>query len=161
MFIHKPTNFIRYEEVQYVEFQRYAGNAGSSASRNFDIFVKCKSVGGDVAREFLFSAVDRREFPEISQFLKSKKLKVRNLKDTTATSSAGATKQVLGPEEGEIEDEDEDEDEDSDFGSGEDSEDDSDESLSGDAASEGAEDSGSSSDEEGQSKKRPSKKAKS
>jgi structure-specific recognition protein 1 len=138
MFIHKPTTFIRYEEIEYIEFQRYAGQTGSSASRNFDLLVSCKSVGGEPAREVVFSAIDRREFPELSQFLTSKKLRVRNLKeDATSTSSGGKKRgydeylNQLGPEEGEIEDEEE---EDSDFKGSEDddgSDDFSDESLSG------------------------------
>ncbi|KAF1326581.1 Fact complex subunit ssrp1, partial [Globisporangium splendens] len=143
MFIHKPTTFIRYEEVEFIEFQRYAGQSGSSASRNFDLLVSCKSVGGEPAREYLFSAIDRREFPELSQFLTSKKLRIRNLKEGTTAGAGAASKkrgfneylEELGPEEGEIEDDDEEEEEDSDFGPGDDSEvssgDYSDESLSG------------------------------
>ena len=116
MFIHKPTNFIRYEEVLYVEFQRYSGQTGSSASRNFDLLVKCKGLHpGDGHREFLFSAIDRREFPELSQFLSSKKLKVRNMPNNE--SSSQVLREALGPEEGEIDEEEEDED--SDFGPGE------------------------------------------
>lgn len=141
MFIHKPTTFIRYEEVEFIEFQRYAGQSGSSASRNFDLLVSCRSVGGEPAREFLFSAIDRREFPELSQFLTSKKLRIRNLKEAPAgAAGAGAKKrgfneylEELGPEEGEIDEEEESED--SDFGPGDVSDvssgDYSDESLSG------------------------------
>ncbi|CAH0479152.1 unnamed protein product [Peronospora belbahrii] len=142
MFIHKPTTFIRYEEIDYIEFQRYAGQSGSSASRNFDLLVSCKSVGGEAAREYIFSAIDRREFPELSQFLTSKKLRIRNLKESHGASVPVGSKkrdineylEELGPEEGEIED-DEDE-EDSDFGPGDasgsgESSDFSDEELSG------------------------------
>ncbi|KAF1774745.1 SSRP1 domain [Phytophthora cactorum] len=133
MFIHKPTTFIRYEEIDYIEFQRYAGQSGSSASRNFDLLVSCKS--------YIFSAIDRREFPELSQFLTSKKLRIRNLKESHAAGAQPGSKkrdfneylEELGPEEGEIED-DEDE-EDSDFGpgdaSGSESSDFSDEELRG------------------------------
>ncbi|RHY49210.1 hypothetical protein DYB30_005580 [Aphanomyces astaci] len=143
MFIHKPTTFIRYEEIDYVEFQRYAGQSGSSASRNFDLLVSCRGVGQEQAYETVFSAIDRREFPELSQFLTSKKLKIRNLKDTqsaaTAGGAAGGAKEranlddALGPEEGEVDEEEEEDD--SDFGGGDDaasgSEDFSDEDLSG------------------------------
>uniref|UniRef100_A0AAV1TV95 FACT complex subunit SSRP1 n=1 Tax=Peronospora matthiolae TaxID=2874970 RepID=A0AAV1TV95_9STRA len=141
MFIHKPTTFIRYEEIDYIEFQRYAGQSGSSASRNFDLLVSCKSVGGEAAREYLFSAIDRREFPELSQFLTSKKLRIRNLKESHAAGAPAGSKkrdfneylEDLGPEEGEIEDEEDEED--SDFGpgdaSGSESSDFSDEELSG------------------------------
>lgn len=167
MFIHKPTTFIRYEEVEFIEFQRYAGQSGSSASRNFDLLVSCRSVGGEPAREFLFSAIDRREFPELSQFLTSKKLRIRNLKETPAGGAAGAKKrgfneylEELGPEEGEIEDEEE-ESEDSDFGPGDDSEgssgDYSDESLSG---SDRDEDGGEAGEDGGERKKKKSKKSK-
>lgn len=164
MFIHKPTTFIRYEEIEFIEFQRYAGQSGSSASRNFDLLVSCKSVGGEPAREFIFSAIDRREFPELSQFLTSKKLRIRNLKESHADGAGSGKKRglneymdELGPEEGEIEDEDE-ESEDSDFGPGDESEssggDYSDESLSGvDSEEEG-------NDDEGSKKKRKKEKKK-
>ncbi|DAZ94605.1 TPA: hypothetical protein N0F65_005368 [Lagenidium giganteum] len=160
MFIHKPTTFIRYEEIDYIEFQRYAGQSGSSASRNFDLLVSCKSVGGEPAREFLFSAIDRREFPELSQFLTSKKLRIRNLKESQGSPTSkkrgfNEYLEELGPEEGEIEDEDEEE-EDSDFGPGEGSEgseDFSDESLSGEEESEDD-------DEEGGEKKPTKSKSK-
>ena len=114
MFIHKPTNFIRYEDVHYVEFQRYAGTTGANASRNFDLLVKCKNItGGDQAQEFIFSAIDRREFPELSKFLNSKKMKVRNLKETHEPAAPNVM-QSLGPEDGEIDESEED----SDFGPG-------------------------------------------
>lgn len=165
MFIHKPTMFIRYEEIEFIEFQRYAGQSGSSASRNFDLLVSCKSVGGEPVREFMFSAIDRREFPELSQFLTSKKLRIRNLKESHPAEGGAATKkrgfneylEELGPEEGEIEDEDEEED--SDFGPGQESDEEgssgdySDESLSGaDSEVEGG-------DEEGGSSKKKKKKS--
>ncbi|KAE9213899.1 hypothetical protein PF004_g15193 [Phytophthora fragariae] len=168
MFIHKPTTFIRYEEIDYIEFQRYAGQSGSSASRNFDLLVSCKSVGGEAAREYIFSAIDRREFPELSQFLTSKKLRIRNLKESHgAGAPAGSKKrdfneylEDLGPEEGEIED-DEDE-EDSDFGpgdSGSESSDFSDEELSGkDSDGEDAEEGESSSKKDKKKKKKKSHK---
>lgn len=171
MFIHKPTTFIRYEEVEFIEFQRYAGQSGSSASRNFDLLVSCRSVGGEPVREYLFSAIDRREFPELSQFLTSKKLRIRNLKDSAsaggAAGAAGGKKrgfneylEELGPEEGEIED-DEEESEDSDFGPGDDDDvssgDYSDESLSGsDRDDEDAEGAGA----DGSEKKKKDKKKK-
>ncbi|GLE06607.1 hypothetical protein PINS_up016001 [Pythium insidiosum] len=132
----EPTTFIRYEEIEFVEFQRYAGQSGSSASRNFDLLVSCNS-------------------PELSQFLANKKLRIRNLKDSAAPAAgagggaSGAGKkrgfnEYLEAEEGEIEDEDDDEEEeDSDF-AGEDSDgsegDYSDESLSGSGGSEGEDD---------------------
>lgn len=168
MFIHKPTMFIRYEEIEFIEFQRYAGQSGSSASRNFDLLVSCKSVGGEPAREFMFSAIDRREFPELSQFLTSKKLRIRNLKESHPVEGGAAAKkrgfneylEELGPEEGEIEDEDEEED--SDFGPGQESDEEgssgdySDESLSG--ADSEVEDGG---DESSKKKKKSSKEKKS
>lgn len=159
MFIHKPTTFIRYEEVEYIEFQRYAGQTGSSASRNFDLLVMCKPVGQEPAREFLFSAIDRREFPELSQFLGSKRLQIRNLKESqpVATKKRGFNQYLdeLGPEEGEIEDEEESED--SDFaGESESSSDLSDESLSGEGSSDNEEDE----EEEKSTQKKKTKKRK-
>ncbi|OQR89448.1 FACT complex subunit SSRP1, partial [Thraustotheca clavata] len=156
MFIHKPTTFIRYDDIDYIEFQRYAGQSGTSASRNFDLLVSCRAVGQEQAHETLFSAIDRREFPELSQFLTSKKLKIRNLKETqsSAPQKRGYEEmnEALGPEEGEV---DEEEEEDSDFGPGaesdEGSDDFSDESLSGNDEEE---------EEGGESKKEKKKKKK-
>ncbi|CAK4069669.1 unnamed protein product [Aphanomyces euteiches] len=136
MFIHKPTTFIRYEDIDYIEFQRYAGQSGSSASRNFDLLVSCRAVGQELPYETLFSAIDRREFPELSQFLTSKKLKIRNLKDTqagggSAPQQRGALDEALGPEEGEVDEEEEEDDSDFGGGGGSGSDDFSDEALSG------------------------------
>ena len=99
--------------MDYVEFQRYSGQSGSAASRNFDLLVKCKRYGGEAPREYMFSAIDRREFPELSQFLGNKKLKVRALKESVPDSAVMSS---LGPEEGEIDEEGSEED--SDFGPG-------------------------------------------
>ncbi|EQC35505.1 hypothetical protein SDRG_07213 [Saprolegnia diclina VS20] len=166
MFIHKPTTFIRYDDVDYIEFQRYAGQSGTSASRNFDLLVSCRAVGQELAHETLFSAIDRREFPELSQFLTSKKLKIRNLKETQATAPAKRgyeeMNEALGPEEGEV---DEEEEEDSDFGPGAESDDDgsddfSDESLSGNDEEEDANDDGQAKKTDKKKKKDKKKKAK-
>lgn len=117
MFIHKPTTFLRYEDVHYVEFQRYSGQSGAAASRNFDLFVKMKGIGGDIGQEFTFSAIDRREFPELSQFLNTRKMRVRSVKETTVSQNVSNANilDAIGPEEGELEDG-EGSDEDSDFG---------------------------------------------
>lgn len=78
IFINKPTIIVKYEEVDYVEFQRYAPVA-NSATRNFDCLVvlrKGHSHGADT--QFLFSSIDRQEYTGISDFFEAKKIKVLN-----------------------------------------------------------------------------------
>lgn len=93
IFIHKPTLVLRYDDVESVEFLRYAINAlsGSAllthfmsdisfsvASKNFDLLFKLKasaSQGGE--KEILFSGIDRSEFALLHAFFSSKKLSIK------------------------------------------------------------------------------------
>ena len=76
MFIHNPTIWIRYEDVQYVEFARYGGT--SSATKNFDLAVTQRPVGGESSKVYTFSAIEKSEFKALHAFLSSRKLKIKN-----------------------------------------------------------------------------------
>ena len=79
LFIHKPAVLIRFEEIESVEFQRYAGGAGST--RNFDLCVSLKDTSSimDGSKEYIFSGIDRSDYNALYSFLSSKKIRIKNL----------------------------------------------------------------------------------
>jgi len=78
VFIHKPPVLIRFDEIESVEFQRYAGGQGST--RNFDLCVTLKSAGaGGGPKEYTFSGIDRSDYDGLYQFLSGKKIRIKNL----------------------------------------------------------------------------------
>jgi len=118
VFIHKPPVLIRFDEVDSVEFQRYAGGQGST--RNFDLSVKLKKSSGDAAaKEYMFSGIDRSDFDSLYNFLSGKKIRIINTQDAMNDNPRAAYTLEM--------DDDEDESDDEDFGSddGSDSEDES------------------------------------
>jgi structure-specific recognition protein 1 len=74
MFIHKPTVWIRYQEVEAVEVQRYDGS-GPGTARTWDLVVKCRAAGGEAAREYLFQGLDRSEKAPLVDFFKARGLR--------------------------------------------------------------------------------------
>jgi structure-specific recognition protein 1 len=118
VFIHKPPVLIRFNEVESVEFQRYAGGQGST--RNFDLCVSLKATAtlGGAQQEYVFSGVDRSDYTGLYNFLSGKSIRIKNLQENLA----GAAEQAApvynedeiygGPDDdGEEESEDEDYDE--------------------------------------------------
>ena len=79
IFIHKPPVLIRFDEVESVEFQRYAGGQGST--RNFDL---CVALKNDDKKEYVFSGIDRSDYTGLYNFLSSKKIRIKNLEKTGA-----------------------------------------------------------------------------
>lgn len=81
IFIHKPALLIRFDEVQHVEFQRYAGGQGST--RNFDLCVTLKNVSDDASSklEYTFSGIDRTDYTPLHNFLVGKNIKILNIQD--------------------------------------------------------------------------------
>jgi len=81
VFIHKPPILIRFNEVESVEFQRYAGGQGST--RNFDLCVNLKASasasGGP--KEYTFMGIDRSDYAGLYNFLGTKKIKIKNLEN--------------------------------------------------------------------------------
>jgi len=80
-FIHKPPILILFNEVESVEFQRYAGGQGST--RNFDLCVNLKASasasGGP--KEYTFMGIDRSDYAGLYNFLGTKKIKIKNLEN--------------------------------------------------------------------------------
>jgi structure-specific recognition protein 1 len=139
VFIHKPPVLIRFNEVENIEFQRYAGGQGST--RNFDlaVFLKASATVGDAKQEYLFSGIDRSDYTGLYTFLSSKNMNIKNLEesvmDPVATAPVYNEDEIYGgPDEG-MEEESEDESYDAkaaakdDEGSGSESEDIDDEDL--------------------------------
>lgn len=120
VFIHKPPVLIRFDEVDSIEFQRYAGGQGTT--RNFDLCVRLrKAVGDSNAKEYTFSGIDRSDFDGLYSFLSNKKIKILNsaqglLDDGGVGSSANNNPYVLEVEGANMEDDDDSSD-DEDFGS--------------------------------------------
>ena len=75
LFIHKPTTYIRYGEVDSVEFQR-SDISGASAARTFDVAVHCKALGSEPARSYTFQGIDRAEKDVLKSFLEGRQLRV-------------------------------------------------------------------------------------
>eukprot|EP00578_Thalassiosira_sp_NH16_P002941 CAMPEP_0181137534 /NCGR_PEP_ID=MMETSP1071-20121207/33756_1 /TAXON_ID=35127 /ORGANISM="Thalassiosira sp., Strain NH16" /LENGTH=835 /DNA_ID=CAMNT_0023224293 /DNA_START=149 /DNA_END=2656 /DNA_ORIENTATION=+ len=79
IFIHKPAVLIRFEEIESVEFQRYAGGQGST--RNFDLCVTLTNTPGDnlAVKEYTFSGIDKTNYAALYSFLSGKKIKIKNI----------------------------------------------------------------------------------
>ena len=123
VFIHKPPVLIRFDEVDSVEFQRYAGGQGST--RNFDLSVKLKKIAGEAnAKEYAFSGIDRSDFDSLYNFLSGKKIGIINTQDALNDNPIAAAYTLAT--EGNMAD---DSSEDEDFGS-DDGENSSDEDMS-------------------------------
>ena len=106
VFIHKPPVLIRFDEVDSVEFQRYAGGSGST--RNFDLSVKLKRGSGDsTAKEYVFSGIDRSDFDSLYNFLSGKKIRIINTQDALNDNPRAAYTLV---DDADMEDESDDED---------------------------------------------------
>jgi structure-specific recognition protein 1 len=123
IFIHKPTVLIRHDEVESVEFQRYAGGQGSTRNFDFCITLKSSATVGSSQKEYIFSGIDRSDYTGLYNFLSTKKIRIKNLQaDTFADEPVergapvynedeifGATEGGGGMDEGSEEDEDYDE----------------------------------------------------
>ena len=78
LFLTKPTILVRFEEIETVEFQRYGGSQAGS-TRNFDLAVTLKRTTSDMPqKEYLFSGIEKSEYKNLSSFLMSKKIRVKN-----------------------------------------------------------------------------------
>ncbi|CAM9183918.1 unnamed protein product [Choristocarpus tenellus] len=86
IFIHKPTCIISFDEIDAVEFQRYGGAQGAGVTRNFDLCVSLKSVAGEARKPYTFSGIDRPEYDSLYEFLRTKKLRIKNIKQSNENS---------------------------------------------------------------------------
>lgn len=112
LFIHKPAVLVRFDEVESVEFQRYAGGQGST--RNFDLSVTLHSTPGDnlAQKEYTFSGIDKTNYSALYSFLSGKKIKIKNIEEAGGEeepTSRGA------PMYNEMDEDDEEESEDEDY----------------------------------------------
>ena len=108
IFIHKPPVLIRFDEVESVEFQRYAGGQGST--RNFDLCVTLKS--GSPTKEYIFSGIDRSDYTGLYNFLSTKRIRIKNLEgvgleDAVPQAPVYNEDQIYGGPAGDEEDEEE------------------------------------------------------
>jgi structure-specific recognition protein 1 len=90
LFIHKPPVLVRFDEVESVEFQRYAGGQGST--RNFDLCVtlKSSSFAGSGVKEYTFSGIDRTDYTGLYNFLSGKKIVIKNLEGAGDANGSSA-----------------------------------------------------------------------
>ena len=79
IFIHKPAVLIRFDEIESIEFQRYAGGQGST--RNFDLCVSLHNTPGDnlAVKEYTFSGVDKTNYAALYNFISGKKIRIKNI----------------------------------------------------------------------------------
>ena len=113
VFVHKPTIIIRFNEIESVDFQRYAGGQGST--RNFDLQVNLKESMGQGARDYTFSGIERKDYSGLFNFLNNKKITVKNIQggnpfeDATTTVVYNEDEIYGGPDEGGMEEDSDDE----------------------------------------------------
>uniref|UniRef100_A0A7S2F6D7 FACT complex subunit SSRP1 n=1 Tax=Octactis speculum TaxID=3111310 RepID=A0A7S2F6D7_9STRA len=80
VFLHQPTLVIHFADIDHVEFERPEQTA-QSVTRNFDLVIQLKEMGGgEKAKKFSFSAIEKKEYQPLIDFLKTKPtLTIRNL----------------------------------------------------------------------------------
>ena len=115
VFIHKPTLIVKFEDVEYIEFQRYKV-AANAATKNFDVLLRLRADAvktglGDSAsaREYLFMGIERNEFPNLHEFFLTKKMAVRGVDQGAGAAGVddeGGEKQNLQLSDDESEDDD-------------------------------------------------------
>lgn len=71
IFVHKPTVYVKYEQVACVNFARVSG--GGSASRSFDFEVDLKNGNG-----YTFSSIMKDDYGRLFDFITAKNIKVKN-----------------------------------------------------------------------------------
>ncbi|KAG7356185.1 HMG high mobility group box-containing protein [Nitzschia inconspicua] len=113
VFIHKPPVLIRFNEVESVEFERYAGGQGST--RNFDLRVtlKASATSGAGQNEYTFSGIDRSDYTGLYDFLSKKSIRIKNLQETSAIETVAPVyneDEIYGGPDDDMEEESEDED---------------------------------------------------
>ncbi len=77
IFINKPTVVTSYEDIEFVEFQRYIPTA-NSATKNFDLNIGVKPSATRTETSYLFTSIDRAEYNFLFDFFESKKINILN-----------------------------------------------------------------------------------
>ncbi|CAN6442324.1 unnamed protein product [Victoria cruziana] len=73
-FLPKPPTLILHDEIEYVEFERHGAGGTVMSSHYFDLLVKLKSE-----QEHQFRNIQRNEYHNLFDFIRSKGLKILNL----------------------------------------------------------------------------------
>lgn len=71
LFIHKPVSYIRHDDIQFLEFNRISEFA--AAGRSFDVTIVTKKKANHS-----FTGISKQEYKPLVEYLKTKKIKVRN-----------------------------------------------------------------------------------
>lgn len=114
VFIHKPPVLIRFNEVESVEFQRYAGGQGST--RNFDLCVSLKASAASTSnqQEYVFSGIDRSDYTGLYNFLSTKNIRIKNLQEISGVQEQAVPvyneDEIYGGPDNDMDEESEDED---------------------------------------------------
>ncbi|KAI9279685.1 hypothetical protein BC943DRAFT_283908 [Umbelopsis sp. AD052] len=83
LFIPKPPTFIPHSEIGVVTFSRVSASSGGS-SRTFDMKFSMKT-----GHDYQFSSINRLEYANLEEFIKSKKIKMKNeLNEETSVTYA-------------------------------------------------------------------------
>uniref|UniRef100_A0A7S1C2J2 FACT complex subunit SSRP1 n=1 Tax=Corethron hystrix TaxID=216773 RepID=A0A7S1C2J2_9STRA len=95
VFIHKPSVLVRFDEIESVEFQRYAGGQGST--RNFDLCVRLLNITGESggSKEYVFSGIDRTDYNTLYSFLSGKKIRIANIADNGMESGQASARAAM------------------------------------------------------------------
>lgn len=83
-FVHKPATFIRYEDIDFIEFLRLDTDpAIASMNKFFDLEAVMKksesSQGFNAADKYVFNNISKSEFPSLYEYLKNKGIHIKNL----------------------------------------------------------------------------------
>ena len=143
IFINKPTIVCKYDDIEYIEFQRVA-QVANSATRNFDIYISLKKGHSGPANDtsYMFSSIDRAEYSGLYDFFEAKKISIMGDKETGMDRAQKKQAGMFEGMEGDAGDE-EDEEEDDDYEAGKsDHSGDSDDSGSESGASESGDEKG-------------------
>ena len=118
IFINKPTIVCKYDDIEYIEFQRVA-QVANSATRNFDVVISLKKDHSGPANDtsYMFSSIDRTEYSGLYDFFEAKKISIMGDKETGMDRAQKKQAGMFQGMEGDAGD-DEDEEEDDDYEAG-------------------------------------------
>ncbi|XP_032236023.2 FACT complex subunit SSRP1 isoform X2 [Nematostella vectensis] len=80
IFIHKPPVHVRFDEISAVNFARVAGAGGHSRSFDFELQTKNGTT-------IVFSSIEREEYGRLFDFVRDKKLRIKNTGKATTKST--------------------------------------------------------------------------
>lgn len=106
VFVHKPTVIIKFDDVEFVRFERYHPSA-NSATKNFDIVVAVKSSAMNLmgdnggSKEYAFLGIERIEFHNLHDFFVTKKMVIKGVDANSQSAMYNIDKELgLSDDEG-------------------------------------------------------------